>query len=193
LLSGQRLVLRTYFSAAARIRQVDRVVEKSPRHAMFVDLLASAYPRARMLYLHRHPVDTFSSYRRRAETDGEFAGIDAGQFVSGWRRRLRYLLDWQRRHPDRLLVIGYEELVEDPERTLRRILDFVGEEWDPAVLPAERTDRRPHQDRKLFGTIDATPRDWTANLSAEEAEAIEVGAAAEMASLGYERRTTVAP
>jgi hypothetical protein len=185
VLSGQRMVVRTYFSAAAEIREVDRLVEKSPRHAMFVGLLASAYPRSRMIYLHRHPVDTFSSYRRRAETDGEFAGIDAHQFVTGWRRRINHLLEWQRRHPDRVLVLGYEGLVADPEKVLRRILEFLGEEWHPAVLPEERKDRSPHHDRKLFGTITASGSDWADTLSLDEARTIESSAAEEMTTLGY--------
>jgi hypothetical protein len=36
--------------------------------------------------------------------------------------------------PDRFLEVRYEALVADTEKTMRQVLEFVGEPWDDAVL-----------------------------------------------------------
>src|SRR6266508_1904763 len=43
--------------------------------------------------------------------------------------------------PDRYHELRYEDLVSEPEKTLRELLDFLDEPWDPAVLAH---DRAPH-------------------------------------------------
>jgi Sulfotransferase family len=42
---------------------------------------------------------------------------------------------------DRLLDVSYEELTGDPEGATRRILDFLGLEWDERCLHFQNTDR----------------------------------------------------
>ena len=53
----------------------------------------------------------------------------------------------QAEHPavaGRLLEVRYEALVAEPEATLRRILDFIDEPWDAAVL-SHHTKNRAHE------------------------------------------------
>ena len=71
---------------------------------------------------------------------------------------------------ERCLELRYEALASAPEPEVRRVLDFIGEPWDPAVL---RFHEHPHdhdaglEDRKAtlargfepnFGTWRAQPR-----------------------------------
>jgi len=41
---------------------------------------------------------------------------------------------WQQAYPDRILELDYDELVEWPEKTLVRTLQFLGTDWNDAVL-----------------------------------------------------------
>lgn len=37
-------------------------------------------------------------------------------------------------HPDNAIVVRYEDLVTDPDAEMRRLVEFVGEDWDPETL-----------------------------------------------------------
>src|SRR5215207_5402774 len=58
--------LRSFVSHATRARGCQRLVEKTPTNTPHLAKLTAAFPHARLLYIHRHPVDVYSSYRRRA-------------------------------------------------------------------------------------------------------------------------------
>jgi hypothetical protein len=51
------------------VRASQRVLEKTPRHVEHIDKLFHCFPKAQMLYIHRHPVDVYSSYVRRGQID----------------------------------------------------------------------------------------------------------------------------
>ena len=48
---------------------------------------------------------------------------------------------WRRAAPEAFVEVHYEALVAEPERELRRILDYVGLEYEPACLEYYRLDR----------------------------------------------------
>jgi hypothetical protein len=192
--TGQRMVFRCYIARAAVARGASRLVEKSPRTCAWVDHLVSAFPAARMLYIHRHPIDTFSSYARRAEKDQAFARVDIEAFVAEWRSRAMPMLRWAEQHPDRLRLVKYEDLVNEPEPTLRAVLAYLGEEWDPACLPEVDAERgaRWTIDPALFGEIDASTKDWRDHVSLDDATMLEALGQDVMDALGHQRRTGAA-
>jgi hypothetical protein len=53
----------------------------------------------------------------------------------------RLALHWLRVTPLGNLVIDYETLVADPEAESRRLVQFLGLEWEPACLDFHRTQR----------------------------------------------------
>ena len=51
---------------------------------------------------------------------------------------------WDRVLPGKVLRVQHEEVVEDLEISVRRILDFCGLEFEPACLEFYKTERRVH-------------------------------------------------
>jgi hypothetical protein len=49
---------------------------------------------------------------------------------------------WQRVVPGPFMEIRYEDLVDDPEGQSRRLIAFLGLDWDPACLAFHRTERK---------------------------------------------------
>ena len=45
---------------------------------------------------------------------------------------------------DRLLVMHYEDMIDDFETSTKRIFNFLGLEWDPAVLEFHKSKRHVH-------------------------------------------------
>ncbi|MGH8721600.1 MAG: sulfotransferase, partial [Burkholderiales bacterium] len=61
-------------------------------------------------------------------------------FAHAWVDVTANLLAFAERHPSATLV-RYEDLVGQPEETLRRLLDFVDEPWHPSTLQAAFRER----------------------------------------------------
>jgi precorrin-6x reductase len=60
-------------------------------------------------------------------------------FYSGYRRLMTH---WKKIYGDRILEVSYEELVTAGEDVLRRVLQFVGTDWDDAVMQSSDTSGR---------------------------------------------------
>jgi hypothetical protein len=54
---------------------------------------------------------------------------------------VRLLEHWRQTIPVRCLDVAYEDVVADVESQARRLIDFVGLEWDPACLQFHATRR----------------------------------------------------
>jgi hypothetical protein len=74
-----------------------------------------------------------------------FASIPWANSCENIARRIadheRILDHWKRSEPLKWLELRYEDLVCDVERHARRLIDFLGLEWDPACLDFHKTRR----------------------------------------------------
>lgn len=97
--------------------------------------------------------------------------------------------------PRRVMRVKYEDLVENCESTIRRLGDFVGLEFEPAMLRADGFSLgfRSHQ-HALVGSPPRADRAraWTATLSQRQVEIFEAVAGDLLVTLGYEPRFGIA-
>jgi hypothetical protein len=54
----------------------------------------------------------------------------------------RLMAFWVALRPVRILEVGYEALVGDLEGQSRRVIDFLGLDWDPTCLDFHKTERK---------------------------------------------------
>ncbi len=118
------------FSASAL-----HVVDKATVNSDFLGLIYSVFPGARVIYMQRDPIDTcLSCYFQQFLTGINFA-FDLSDLVHYYREHRRMMAHWRAVLPSGfILEVPYEELVADPETWSRKMLDFIGLEWDPRVL-----------------------------------------------------------
>jgi hypothetical protein len=121
---------RDYASARGKSRWAD----KTPRYALSLDYIVRLFPSSQIVHMVRDGRDVVASHRDRW---GYWSALKA---VEKWPRYVRAVQD-AALPPDRLYEVRYEALVDDTEATLRALLDFLGEDWDPAVLDY---DSAPH-------------------------------------------------
>jgi tetratricopeptide (TPR) repeat protein len=118
-------------------------VDKSLSNYQYVGLLAVAFPRALFLDVHkRDALDQCWGIFRRSFGHGHEYSRDLEDIGRVW-RLYRGLMDhWRDVLPEgRLREIVYEDLVDDPERTIRTVLDALDLPFDPACLHPERVAR----------------------------------------------------
>lgn len=182
------LVVRAFFYYARRARGADRVVEKSTTHVAHTQALLRCYPRARLIYIHRHPVDVYTSYVRRAQVDRRagWARITAEEFAKLWADHTTAAIEAQPTLGPSLLLVRYEDFTTDPLATARRLCDFLGEPFDPKMVVEQQPDltkwaRSPH----LYGEITKRTKDWRDYVSVEDARALQERLRPVMERLGY--------
>ncbi len=114
---------------AARFGAV-RWGDKTPLHAMTMDKILACFPNAKFIAMTRHPVTTVASLRRMCWGTGTVLGDSF--MVKKAREKIR--------ETPGVLRLKLEELLQDPETQIRRVLEHIGEDWDPALLAHEKGD-----------------------------------------------------
>jgi tetratricopeptide (TPR) repeat protein len=119
-----------------------RITDKMPANFLYAGLMHAAFPRARIIHMQRHPLDTcLSVYFQNFFNVSPYAN-DLGSLAHYYGEYLRISAHWRRVLPaGTLLEVPYEELVADAEGWTRRMLDFIALPWDPKCLDFHRTDR----------------------------------------------------
>jgi hypothetical protein len=112
-----------------------RVVDKAPLNSDFLGLIYSVFPNARVIYMQRDPIDTcLSCYFQQFLTGYNFT-FDLSDLAHYYREHQRIMAHWRSvLPPGFILDVPYEELVVDQETWSRKMLDFIGLEWDTQCL-----------------------------------------------------------
>jgi len=119
-----------------------RIVDKMPRNFLYAGLIHTVFPRARIIHMRRHPIDTcLSIYFQNFLNPGSYTN-DLEALAHYYGEYLRAMSHWRAVLPaTALLEIPYEALVADPEPWTRRLLEFIGLPWDARCLEFHRTER----------------------------------------------------
>lgn len=127
-----------------RDSQARYVVDKLPHNFEHIGLIKLLFPNARILSCLREPRDVAVS-NFMTDYAAKFGGMGFAYDLAWIGEQLvdhRRLMDhWQALFPDSILEVGYEDTVTDTEAQARRMLAFLGLEWEPAVLEFQSVDR----------------------------------------------------
>jgi tetratricopeptide (TPR) repeat protein len=121
---------------------VSRVVDKAPVNSDYLGLIHSIFPNARILYMRRDPIDTcLSCYFHQFSAALDFT-MDLSDLAHYYQQHQRLVAHWRAvLPPNAFLDVPYAELVADQEGWTRKILDFIGLEWDERCLEFHKTQR----------------------------------------------------
>jgi tetratricopeptide (TPR) repeat protein len=130
----------------ARLREIgrvaERVIDKLPDNVLHLGLIATLFPRARVIFCRRDPRDTaLSCYFQKFSPGGLVFSYDLADCGRRHVEIDRLGAHWQRVLPLAMLEIEYEKLVADLAGESRRLISFLGLEWDPGCLEFNRSDR----------------------------------------------------
>lgn len=113
------------------------VTDKLPSNYYNVGFIARALPRARFVCLRRDPVDIGLSSLRTLFSHACPYSYDQADFVQHYRNYERLMAHWHRLLPGRILDVDYDDLVNAPEATTRRLAQFCGLEYEPGMVKIE--------------------------------------------------------
>jgi hypothetical protein len=164
--------------------------DKSPMYANSLDLIAELFPSSQIIHIIRDPRDVTASsltaYRgaRFFYMDAYYAGRRWRESVQRARAAGRFL------PPDRYLELRYEDLTSDPERHLRELCGFLGEDFHPAMAAPGAEARRHHHSqgihRRVRGPITTSSAGrWRRDLGTADQRLVQRAAGDLLADLGY--------
>jgi hypothetical protein len=168
--------------------------DKSPPYTQSVYILEKMFPTARYIHLIRDGRDVALSLMNKLWGPGDFvSSIEYWVRNISCARRMLYMLP-----EDRYIEVRFEQLVADPESEIKRVVDFLGVEFEPAMIHAY-TDKASKKVGWEIDNIHSHLKEapstsqafkWKHQLnSADQALAYEI-AGKELEELGYESGVT---
>ncbi|WP_439632129.1 tetratricopeptide repeat protein [Gemmata sp.] len=118
----------------------ERIVDKMPDNYMWLGFLATIFPKAKFIYSKRDLHDVAVSCWVTNFKQIRWAS-DQTEVANRIRNHVRIMDHWRKVLPVPLLEVEYEQTVEDLEAVARKMIDFVGLEWDPACLAFHESKR----------------------------------------------------
>ena len=130
------------------------VVDKMPHNFKFIGLICRALPEAKIIHVKRDAAATcWSNFKNYFSADGLGYSYDLEDVV-----KFYYLYDdlmrfWSEHHADRLYNLDYDQLTVSQETETRRLIAYLGLEWQQACLAPQNNYRSvstasQHQVRK---------------------------------------------
>lgn len=186
-------VIDAFVEHATAARSCRRLVEKTPTHIDRAEWLLDARPDATLLFVHRHPLDTYTSYLRRAEVDEgarPWAALTPAQFAEIYRRHTTIARRLATAHPERFRPVSYEAFTTEPAGVVAGLCDLLGEPFQPDMVEEPAPDlTRARNDPHLFGAITTDTKTWQDHVDVATAAEVEDLTADAAAAWGYHRRT----
>lgn len=123
-----------------RLREVDanalRVTDKMPGNFNHLGLITRIFPKAKIIHCRRNPIDNcLSCFLQNFGAEGLSWSFDLEDAAHQYRDYHRLMAHWREiLPPGQMMEIDYEDTVADLEGQARKLVDFVGMEWDDACL-----------------------------------------------------------
>ncbi|MDB5672574.1 MAG: sulfotransferase family protein [Alphaproteobacteria bacterium] len=135
-----------YLEVAGRSRTGDRpfFTDKNPYNWRYIGLIHCILPNARIIDARRNPLDCcFANYSQHYQAGANFSYDlhTLGNFYTDYIRTMRHFDEVL---PGRIHRVIHEDLVDDFEPEVRRLLDYVGVPFDEACLKFYETERPVH-------------------------------------------------
>ncbi len=133
--------------------------------------LSLVTPNARGIMLYRYPLDNcVSCYTTNLLTSGHRYCSDLEDMAKVWIARRKIMEHWQDQIEMPLLELHYESMVQNQEHETKRIIEFLGLEWDDACLEfykskfVARTISYDQVNRKMYTTSDGRWKNYEKHL-----------------------------
>lgn len=125
-----------------RFRDEGLVVDKTLGQSFLMGLLLHSMPDARIVWMRRRPEDIALSAYRTLFTSTVRWSWSWDDIAHQMKLEDKLYAHWVETFPERILSVQYEELVQDPDTWIPRIIDHVGLEHEPQLREFHKSQRK---------------------------------------------------
>ena len=116
-------------------------IDKMPNNFRHIGLIHLILPRAKIIDARRHPMACCFSGFKQLFAEGQEFTYDLEDLGRYYRDYVELMDHWDTVLPGKILRVQYEEVVDDLESQVRRLLDFCGLTFEDACVEFHRTRR----------------------------------------------------
>jgi tetratricopeptide (TPR) repeat protein len=115
--------------------------DKMPLNETHLGLISLLFPQSPIIHVIRHPLDVLLSVYSNHLTHGFFCAAQIETIARHYSLVADLIAHYKQNVAMRYLPVRYEDMVVEQETNVRKILDFIGVEFDPRCLSFERNTR----------------------------------------------------
>ena len=116
-------------------------IDKMPNNFRHLGLIQLMLPNAKIIDARREPMACCFGNLKQLFASGQEFTYSVDDIARYYRTYLELMRHWDAVLPGRVLHVQYEDVVDDLEANVRRLLDFCGLEFEPACVEFYRTER----------------------------------------------------
>jgi tetratricopeptide (TPR) repeat protein len=137
------LQLGEQYLATTRVYRTDKpfFIDKMPNNFRHIGLIHLMLPNARIIDARREPMACCFSNLKQLFANGQEFTYSIEDIARYYRTYLELMRHWDRVLPGRILRIHHEDVVDDLEGNVRRILDFCELKFEPQCVEFHKTVR----------------------------------------------------
>jgi len=134
---------RTYCKAYARVPATAlRVVDKSPHNYELLGLIALMFPRAHVIHCRRAPLDNCVAIYLQNFNEAHSYNGDLATLGTYYHEYELLMAHWRGTLPITMLETDYEQTVGNLEPAARKLVKYIGLEWDDNCLRFHESERQ---------------------------------------------------
>ena len=118
-----------------------KITNKLPANFVYLGLIAVLFPKARIIHCRRNPLDVcLSCYFQNFAGDHGYANDlkNMGLYYQQYERLMAY---WNKVLPIEIHTVDYEEMVKFPQSTSKKLIEFIGLDWQQECNEFYKTKR----------------------------------------------------
>jgi len=116
-------------------------IDKMPNNFRHIGLIHLMLPNAKIIDVRREPMACCFSNLKQLFASGQEFTYSIEDIAGHYRTYLELMRHWDAALPRRILRVLYEDVVQDIEGNVRRILEYCGLEFEPACVEFYKTQR----------------------------------------------------
>jgi tetratricopeptide (TPR) repeat protein len=131
------------YLADTRVYRTDKpfFIDKMPNNFRHIGLIQLMLPNARIIDARREPMACCFSNLKQLFAQGQEFTYSVDDIARYYRTYLDLMRHWDDVLPGRVLRVRHEDVVDDLEGSVRRMLDYCGLAFEPACLDFHKTER----------------------------------------------------
>ena len=127
-----KLIYLGFFSSVKNIEQVSCIVDKNPFYTFHTEKILDIFPDAKFITVIR---DYRAFVLSNRQSQKPFISVKSVSYYAyAWNFHAEKLIQLQKKHPEKLLIINYENLVVNKETEVAKIFEFIKLPYTNAVF-----------------------------------------------------------
>ena len=132
----------SYLGKIEKLSGVRVITDKMPANFRWIGFILGAFPEAKIVHLNRDPAAVcWSNFKLYFPARGMGFTFNLQDVARYFRLHTDLMAFWHQKFPGRIYDLAYEKLTENQEEETRKLLSYLGLDWEDKVLDFHKSER----------------------------------------------------